>query len=94
MHTTTSSIKASGGRIAELKVPFKGLAMPVNVYLVEVTKGEPFVLCVCYEDSPIETRLYLDKTVQGWKERYSDDHDLASVIGPMVETLMKQRMYN
>jgi|GEM_PF-6128867 len=94
MHSTSSSIKLSGGKIAELKVAFKGMTMPVNVYLASQKNEEPFVICVCYEDSPIETRLYLDKTARGWKERYSDDHELAVLIGPQVETLMKQRMYN
>ena len=94
MHSTASSIKVSGGQIARLEIVFRGITIPVNVYLVSPKNEEPYIICVYYEDSPIETRAYLDKTAQGWKERFSTDHELAAVIGPKVETLMKQRMYN
>jgi hypothetical protein len=94
MYATARFIKASGGCIARLDIAFNGITLPVNVYPVSIKKADPFILCVCYEDSPIETRLYLDKTPQGWKERCSNDHELADLIGPQVESLRKQRMYN
>ena len=95
MHTSAQSLKIQGGKVAELNVAFKGVSMPVNVYLVKPQKAEPFALCVCFEDTPIEIQLSIDKDLHGdWIDMHDRSHELAGLIGPMIENKLKPRLLN
>ncbi len=95
MNSTTSSIKLPGSKIATLTVTHKGMTMPVNVYLVIPNTDEPFSLCVCFEDTPIETRLEIDKNKHGeWVDLYEGPSELARAIGAEIEKKIKPVLYN
>ncbi len=95
MIAAATSIRMAGKKLCELKVSHKGVTMPVNVYAAVPRKGEPFMLCVCFEDAPIETRLYIDKNNKGeWVEIFEGDDELARTIGPLIETNLKPVIYN
>jgi hypothetical protein len=97
MNSTASSIKVSAGKLFELTVTHKGMPMPVNVYLVrpEPGQGEPYPFCVCFEHTPIETQLCIDKNAKGiWVDMHEGHCELAEKLGAEIEKRMLQRMYN
>lgn len=95
MHTTDSSIKVTGGKLCDLKITHKGMPVPVNVYLIRPDQGEPYSLCVCFENTPIETQLAIDKNEKGeWVDIHEGDSELARTIGAQLEQIFKPRLYN
>jgi hypothetical protein len=97
MNATPSSIKVSAGKLFELVVNHMGIPMPVHVYLVrpEPGQGEPYSLCICFENTPIETQLAIDLNAKGqWVDIYDGPSELASLLGAEIGKRMKQRMYN
>jgi len=95
MNTTPSSIKVSGGKFCELTVTHKGMTMPVNVYIVQPKQGEPYSLCICFENTPIETQLAIDKNAKGeWVDMHEGASELARTIGAELDKKITQRLYN
>jgi hypothetical protein len=80
-------IEVSGRKLYDIKVLFKGTNMPVAVYLVKDNSGRDFNLCICFENSPIETRMAIDITEKGWIDIYDDSakgSELAEAIGAQI----------
>lgn len=95
MNSTPSSIKVSGGKFCELTVSHKGMPMAVNVYIIQPVKGEPYSLCICFEGTPIETQLTIDKNAKGeWVDLHEGKSELARTIGAELDKRIKQRLYN
>ncbi len=97
MNATASSIKVSAGKFCELTITHKGMLMPVNVYIVRPKPGEcgPYSLCICFENTPIETQLAIDINKHGeWVDIYEGPSELARIIGAEIQKRMMQRMYN
>ncbi len=78
------TIEVSGRKLYDLEVSHRGATMPVTVYLVKDQVGKVFNLCVCFEGTPIETRLAIDITEKGWVDLYDGTSDLAEAIGAEI----------
>ena len=78
------TIEVSGRKLYDPEVVYRGSTMPVAVYLVKNKKGKVFNLCICFEGTPIETRLAIDITEKGWVDIYDGQSDLAEAIGEQI----------
>jgi hypothetical protein len=84
------TIEVSGRKLYDLEVFYRGATMPVAVYLVKDKKGKVFNLCICFEGTPIETRLAIDITEKGWVDIYDGQSDLVEAIGEQIMKKISQ----
>lgn len=77
-------IEVSGRKLYDIPVLFKGTQMPVAIYLVKDQSGKVFNLCVCFENTPIETKCAIDITEKGWIDIYDGNSELAEAIGAEI----------
>ena len=88
---STQIVEVSGRKLYDLQVRYRGQTMPVAVYLVKDKAGKVFNLCICFEHSPIETRLAIDIVAGGqWIDIYSGTSELAQAIGALIEQKIDQ----
>lgn len=87
----SQTVEVSGRKLYDLEVLFRGQTIPVTVYLVKDKQGKVFNLCVCFENTPIETRLAIDITGNGqWIDIYDGKSELAETIGALIEHKIDQ----
>ena len=73
-------------KLYEFKVMHKGFQIPVTVYLVEEKRDVFYNHCVCFEKTPIETFLQIDKNKgREWFDLFDREDQLAGAIGKMID---------
>lgn len=83
-------IEVSGRKLYDLEILYRGTTMPVAVYLVKDASAKVFNLCICFEKTPIETRLAIDITDKGWVDIYDGPSELAEAIGAQIMKQIEQ----